>query len=288
MKIEIKLFHSRFIYKHRKRKEKKILEKLEDEKPKKPYLLIATQVVEVSLDVDFEILITEVAPLPELIQRFGRVNRKRKYIPREPNVYIFTYFDESEKIYEKELMDITLNILKEYVNGGLVNESELIKELDKEEDFKKKYIKLYEESKKEYEDLLNKWIGEHCNYFYYLLSEGTDEETLEEISQLLNIRDSINTLVFVNPEDLEEREKKKFNELEKSLSQSIKERDFYKFFASKLMLKEFTLSLPFYFLKNFNIEIGKGIPILPTRIYSKEIGLNIKELKNKKGKGIIL
>jgi CRISPR-associated endonuclease/helicase Cas3 len=38
-------------------------------------LVVATQVVEVSLDVDFDVLFTSAAPLEALLQRFGRVNR---------------------------------------------------------------------------------------------------------------------------------------------------------------------------------------------------------------------
>ena len=43
----------------------------------KPCLVISTQVVEVSLDISFDRMITQVAPLDSLIQRFGRINRKR-------------------------------------------------------------------------------------------------------------------------------------------------------------------------------------------------------------------
>jgi len=43
----------------------------------KPCLVISTQVVEVSLDISFDRMITQCAPLDSMIQRFGRVNRKR-------------------------------------------------------------------------------------------------------------------------------------------------------------------------------------------------------------------
>jgi CRISPR-associated endonuclease/helicase Cas3 len=42
-----------------------------------PCLVVSTQVVEVSLDISFDRMITQCAPLDCLIQRFGRVNRKR-------------------------------------------------------------------------------------------------------------------------------------------------------------------------------------------------------------------
>ena len=42
-----------------------------------PCLVVSTQVVEVSLDISFDRMITQCAPLDGMIQRFGRVNRKR-------------------------------------------------------------------------------------------------------------------------------------------------------------------------------------------------------------------
>ncbi|PZX51583.1 CRISPR-associated endonuclease/helicase Cas3 [Algoriphagus ratkowskyi] len=42
-----------------------------------PCMVVSTQVVEVSLDISFDRMITQCAPLDGMIQRFGRVNRKR-------------------------------------------------------------------------------------------------------------------------------------------------------------------------------------------------------------------
>jgi CRISPR-associated endonuclease/helicase Cas3 len=42
---------------------------------RKPAIAVTTQVCEMSLDLDADVLISEVAPIPSLVQRFGRANR---------------------------------------------------------------------------------------------------------------------------------------------------------------------------------------------------------------------
>lgn len=69
------LLHSRFKTGDRAVTEGKILARFGAGKAGQPGLLVATQAVEVSLDVDFRALHTSGAPLEPLIQRFGRVNR---------------------------------------------------------------------------------------------------------------------------------------------------------------------------------------------------------------------
>ena len=70
----ILLLHSRFRRCDRAEHEQRITE-FNDKKG--PCLVCATQVIEVSLDISFDTLITDAAPLDSLIQRFGRVNRRR-------------------------------------------------------------------------------------------------------------------------------------------------------------------------------------------------------------------
>jgi len=69
------LIHSRFRRKDRRDREELLQEEF-DGKPG-PCFVVSTQVVEVSLDISFDRMITQAAPLDALIQRFGRVNRKR-------------------------------------------------------------------------------------------------------------------------------------------------------------------------------------------------------------------
>ncbi len=103
--------HARFIQKDRQDKEDTILEL---EKEKKPVLLIATQVVEVSLDIDYDILLTENAPIDSIIQRAGRINRRRDDT-RDSKVIVFKHNAISEnKIYKTvpEILSKTFNSLK--------------------------------------------------------------------------------------------------------------------------------------------------------------------------------
>ena len=76
------LFHSRFNTRDRSKKEERILEQLgvdtAGSHPQVKPIVVATQVVEVSLNIDMDTLYSEVAPLEALLQRFGRVNRARK------------------------------------------------------------------------------------------------------------------------------------------------------------------------------------------------------------------
>ncbi len=69
------LIHSRFRRGDRVRLEKELTEVYNVQKG--PCLVISTQVVEVSLDISFDRMITQCAPLDALIQRFGRINRVR-------------------------------------------------------------------------------------------------------------------------------------------------------------------------------------------------------------------
>jgi len=69
------LHHSQFTYKDREWKERKILQSLNEEKLR-PFILVATQVIEISLDISCDIMYTELAPGDALGQRGGRLNRK--------------------------------------------------------------------------------------------------------------------------------------------------------------------------------------------------------------------
>ena len=73
---EIFLFHARFPADQRQRREDAVLETF-GEKGKRGgrKILIATQVAEQSLDLDFDCIVTDLAPIDLLLQRAGRLWR---------------------------------------------------------------------------------------------------------------------------------------------------------------------------------------------------------------------
>jgi CRISPR-associated endonuclease/helicase Cas3 len=75
---KVDLFHARFVLSDRLAIQEKILslfDKSSKSEQRKGHLLIATQVVEQSLDLDFDVMITDLAPIDLMLQRAGRLHR---------------------------------------------------------------------------------------------------------------------------------------------------------------------------------------------------------------------
>ena len=77
------LLHARFTAVERVAQEQRLVKELGPEARRetdRPYrrVVVATQVVEQSLDVDFDCIITDIAPVDLLLQRMGRVHRHRR------------------------------------------------------------------------------------------------------------------------------------------------------------------------------------------------------------------
>jgi CRISPR-associated endonuclease/helicase Cas3 len=67
------VYHSRFRYDDRVKQHNRVIPAFKDAGPA---LTICTQVAEMSLDLSATLLVTELAPVPALIQRLGRLNRR--------------------------------------------------------------------------------------------------------------------------------------------------------------------------------------------------------------------
>ena len=82
--INVNIFHARYCLAHRQIKEDKIIEYFGKQgKREVGRILVATQVIEQSLDVDFDWLITQLCPVDLLFQRMGRLHRHERSRPAE-------------------------------------------------------------------------------------------------------------------------------------------------------------------------------------------------------------
>ena len=123
---ELILFHARFPYLWRQGIEEKVLElfgKNVQKRPKKG-ILVATQVIEQSLDLDFDIMVSELAPIDLIIQRAGRLHRHYSHNrPKNlqnamlcistPDLENTQNFDSSGYVYDKSILLTTYYLLKE-------------------------------------------------------------------------------------------------------------------------------------------------------------------------------
>jgi CRISPR-associated endonuclease/helicase Cas3 len=107
------LLHSRFLPDDRKRKEDWVIQHFgKNARPNTKAILVATQVVEVGLDISADLLLTEVAPVDALIQRAGRVARWGG------DGFVWVYNVENASPYETELVEKTKELLSQ--NSGAV------------------------------------------------------------------------------------------------------------------------------------------------------------------------
>lgn len=131
-KINVNLFHSKYIKEDRAIKEKEIFKdgQLSEEFEG---IWITTQVVEASLDIDFDILYTELSDMSGLLQRMGRVYRNRELDSKDPNVHIFVGDEKrpSGIFEEKSIIDIDVfnkskEIIIDYDNCELDEKEKMI------------------------------------------------------------------------------------------------------------------------------------------------------------------
>jgi CRISPR-associated endonuclease/helicase Cas3 len=88
--LPAKIYHSRFKYEDRVDRHREVIAAFGDDAQSDGFVAVTTQVAEMSLDLDADVLISEVAPVPSLIQRLGRLNRR--ITPEKPGCPRPAYF----------------------------------------------------------------------------------------------------------------------------------------------------------------------------------------------------
>lgn len=153
--IEAGLLHSRFIRKHRDILEKNIMDFSADEKAAGVW--VTTQIVEASLDIDFDILYTEMCTADSLLQRMGRCNRAGRKETKMSNVIIFHNRSGCGTIYDRDIYERSAELLKKYI-GKEFSESDKTAYINEVYDITQirqtKYFKQIEENIEHFGDLL--------------------------------------------------------------------------------------------------------------------------------------
>lgn len=151
------LLHSRLLQIEKERRIREIKEKL---KNNERVIVVSTQIIEASVDFDFDLMITEISTIDSQIQRWGRVYRNRgniDYNLPKPNVVIYNKRDKgTDKIYDSKVVDKTKEILEKH-NNELLNyemERKMIEEVFNSEIKSKKLKDIYIEKIKENQEFL--------------------------------------------------------------------------------------------------------------------------------------
>ncbi|WP_297445896.1 CRISPR-associated helicase Cas3', partial [Desulfurobacterium sp.] len=172
------LINSQFTYDDRKTNEQKII-KVVKNKNKKPIILVATQVIEISLDISCDVMYTELAPADALGQRGGRINRGKKNWKEDGKEYILKIFQpENELPYDRDILQHT----DESLTPGVYSYLKL-KEICNSV-YGKNYIEVFEEKGRflGYYSLIN-WSGYNgcfektCLFGLHPKDIAPDEET---------------------------------------------------------------------------------------------------------------
>lgn len=229
-KKRINILHSRFIWKDRQEKEKKVLEETKQDKEgnyinKEGCIWVCTQLVEASLDIDFDYIFTEAATADSLIQRMGRVWRHRKldYCREDENIIIATNVEH--RVYEKILVEKSIELIQDKIKN---NANYLISK-DKREIVKILYSKeKLEEWKSNYLEEWEKFENAINSDWKFILEENAqkafrDVMTIELIpakfkEKVKEIYDSIKNIInqINSDSNLLDEEKKTKKRLEKS------------------------------------------------------------------------
>ena len=101
--VNIDMFHSRYALNDRLVIEKRVLKrfgKSSNPDERRSQVLVASQVVEQSLDLDFDVMISDLAPIDLLIQRAGRLHRHERGKRGKPVFYVHVPKDTNKPTKE--------------------------------------------------------------------------------------------------------------------------------------------------------------------------------------------
>lgn len=256
------MLHSKYIRKDRSKKERDILEFGKTYKEGSG-IWVTTQVVEASLDIDFDILITELMDINSFFQRLGRCNRKGVKPIDNYNVYLF--LNIPEKLLTRE--DSKGNI-RGFIDSDIYEISRSgLKLVDGLLDEKTK-LKIIQENlttEKVIGSHYMKTLNESYNYI-----EGLTPGEMERKDADKYFRNIVNTTVIPSVVFEENKEEiNKYLDISNDKKMNVVER-----IKAKELIKEYTVSVMPYEALNYkeHIEMERERIIICDCNYSEEIG----------------
>lgn len=114
------IYHSRFRYVDRVKRHAAVIDAFRGEGAA---MATTTQVAEMSLDLSADLLVTEVAPIPAMIQRLGRLNRRSTPTSPQPVKQCIVIPPSMREPYEQEQLDEARRWLADLGTGALSQRS---------------------------------------------------------------------------------------------------------------------------------------------------------------------
>jgi len=254
------LLNSRLIEKEKARRIEAVKRALNNKK--NGMVLVSTQIVEASVDIDFDILITEISPIDSQIQRWGRIyrNRENDYNEEKPNIYVFagTEIDTGTKaIYDKHVIEETVVKLKDKMNDSLnyEDERELIESVFNEEingkTLKEEYIEEINKNLEWLQYYSTEKRGEAQRVFRRIagvqvvlpaLMKASDDPVEKKLGQILEERGIFSNLSW--------------KIICENINQDLKLNTPVDFWHILKIMYEYSCSVPFYYFENRTLYGG--------------------------------
>lgn len=196
---KVQLLHSRFKQGHRRLLEQDIMA---FSTGGETGIWVTTQIVEASLDIDFDVLFTEMCPADSLLQRLGRCWRKRRYARADPNVFVYDTKNGvgQDRVYDPDIYQRSVALLRpfcgrvfteqekhDYVSA--VYDTQALKTTRYYQDFTRSLERLKsippayfsaEEAKSKFREIISVSVMDEDDY-HTLLNDGT----LDKLAEIL-------------------------------------------------------------------------------------------------------
>ncbi|MGJ7035056.1 CRISPR-associated helicase Cas3' [Anoxybacillus eryuanensis] len=254
--VPVSLLHSQFTQEDRQLLEKRIKQFNEDNERG---IWITTQLVEASIDIDFDYLFTEMSTLDSLFQRFGRCYRKRALDHDSCNIHIFTEnISGIPRVYNEHLVNESIRLLGRY-NYQIIDERAKVEMV----------AKLYDRKRlagtsflKEFEDALY--------MFDNLDPYGMDKREAQQ-----KLRDIQNIPIITRA---------MYDRIEHLFEQYKKEKEWKKRLQLRMEIEKKTVSVQRYVAEKY---VSERLPRPFNHIYIAEVEYDFNR-EQLKGKGILL